>query len=322
MPGLMRAANIALLLSIGMTLAAVGNVAGQTYPTKPIRIVTGGPGGGADFASRVMAAGLAGSLGQQVVVDNRGGVIPGEIVSQSAPDGYTLLCYPGSLWIGSLMQKTPYDPLRDFAPISMLVTSPILLVVHPSVPVKTIKELIALAKTRPGALNYSAAGTGGASHLAGELFKAMAGVDIVLIPYKGAGAAITDVVGGQVHMTFGNAASVAPHLKSGRLRALAVTSAQPSALAPGVPTIAASGVPGYEAVQNTGMFAPARTPEAIITRLHHEILRILNNPGTREKLMTAGVESVASTPAELVATMKQEMHRLGKVIKDAGIRAE
>ena len=163
------------MLSVGLTLVVGGAAVGQNYPNKPIRIVTGGPGGGADFASRLMAAGLAGGLGQQVIVDNRGGVVPGEIVSQAPPDGYTLLCYPGSLWIGSLLQKTPYDPVRDFAPISMLVRSPSILVVHPSLPVKSVKDLIALAKARPGALNYSAAGTGGATHLSGELFKAMAG---------------------------------------------------------------------------------------------------------------------------------------------------
>ena len=304
-----------------MSALSANTAPAQSYPSKPIRIVTGGPGGGADFASRVMAAGLASALGQQVIVDNRGGVVPGEIVSQAPADGYTLLCYPGSLWLGSLLQTTPYDPIKDFAPISMLVRSPSILVVHPSLPVKSVKELIALAKAKPGALNYSAAGTGGATHLSAELFKAMAGVNIVFIPYKGAGAALADVLGGQVQLTFGSAASVAPHLKSGRLRALAVTSAQPSAIAPDLPTIAAS-VPGYDAVQNTGMFAPVKTPEAIINRLHQEIVKVLRSPDTKEKLFNAGVEAVASTPAELAATIKLEMVRIGKVIKEAGIRAE
>ena len=317
----MRAANIALLLGIGMTLAAVGNVAGQTYPTKPIRIVTGGPGGGADFASRVMAAGLAGSLGQQVVVDNRGGVIPGEIVSQSAPDGYTLLCYPGSLWIGSLMQKTPYDPLRDFAPISMLVTSPILLVVHPSVPVKTIKELIALAKTRPGALNYSAAGTGGASHLAGELFKAMAGVDIVLIPYKGAGAAITDVVGGQVHMTFGNAASVAPHLKSGRLRALAVTTLKRTAALPNVPTFVEQSIPIALSAW-FGISVPTKTPPDIIARLNTEIVKAMRKPAIRERVLGLAMDPGENSPAEFMAFMKEDFVRWTEAVKAAKLDNE
>lgn len=298
------------------------NAFAQAYPTKPIRIVTGGTGGGGDFISRLLASGLAVTLGQQVIVDNRGGVVPGEIVSQAAPDGYTLLCYPGSLWIGPLLQKTPYEPLKDFAPVSMVVRSPSILVVHPSLPVRSVKELVALAKAKPGALNYSAAGTGGATHLSAELFKAMAGVDIVLIPYKGAGAALTDVIGGQVHMTFGSAASVAPHMKSGRLRSLAVTSAQPSPLMPGLPTIAASGVPGYDSVQNIGLFAPVKTGEPIISRLNLEIIRMLRRSEMTEKLFAAGVESVGSSPGELAAVMKQEISRFGKVIRDAGIHAE
>ncbi len=311
-----------------MAIAAAGAalipcaVPAQTYPVKPIRVVTGGPGGGSDFISRLLANALAGPLGQQVIVDNRGGVVPGEIVSQSAPDGYTLLCYPGSLWIGALLQKTPYDALKDFAPVSMLVRSPSILVVHPSLPARSVRDLIALAKAHPGSLNYSAAGTGGATHLSAELFKALAGVDIVLIPYKGAGAALTDVIGGQVHLTFGSAASVAPHMKSGRLRAMAVTSAQPSALMPELPTIAASGVPGYDSVQNIGLFAPARTADAIVTRLNQEIVRVLQRSDIKEKLVSAGVEPVASTPGELTNSIKQEIARFGKVIRDAGIKAE
>ncbi len=276
------------------------NAFAQAYPTKPIRIVTGGTGGGGDFISRLLASGLAVTLGQQVIVDNRGGVVPGEIVSQAAPDGYTLLCYPGSLWIGPLLQKTPYEPLKDFAPVSMVVRSPSILVVHPSLPVRSVKELVALAKAKPGALNYSAAGTGGAT----------------LSP------ALTDVIGGQVHMTFGSAASVAPHMKSGRLRSLAVTSAQPSPLMPGLPTIAASGVPGYDSVQNIGLFAPVKTGEPIISRLNLEIIRMLRRSEMTEKLFAAGVESVGSSPGELAAVMKQEISRFGKVIRDAGIHAE
>ena len=299
-------------------------VSGQNYPNKPVRIVTGGVGSGSDFVSRLIAQGLSGSLGQQVIVDNRpSGVIPGDTVAKAPPDGYTLLVSGSVLWIGPLLRDTnPYDPVKDFTAVTLAASSPNILVVHPSLPVKTVRELIALAKAKPGALNYSSAGTGASTHLAAELFKAMASVDIVRVPYKSSAAEMADLIGGHVQLTFGSTGAVTPHIRSGRLRAVAVTSPRPSVLASDLPTVAASGLPGYESVNIVGMFAPAGTPQAIINRLNQETVRVLNQADVKKKVLNSGVETVGSLPEECAAAMKSEMVRLGKVIKDAGIRAE
>jgi tripartite-type tricarboxylate transporter receptor subunit TctC len=313
---------VAWMFSIGMMVLGAGIVFGQKYPNKPIRIVASAAGGSGDFAARLIAQGLSGALSQQVVVDNRGGVIPGEIVSKAPPDGYTLLIDAASFWIGPLLQETPYDPVKDFAPVTLTDSAPNVLVVNPSLPVKSVKELIALAKARPGELNYGSSSTGSTPHLAAELFNMMAGVKIVRVPFKGSGPAVISLLGGQVQLMFATAGSVAPHVKSGRLRALAVASLQPSALAPGLPTIAASGVPGYEAVAFEGMFAPAKTPVAIIDRLNQEIVRVLNRAEVKERFFNAGVETVGSTPEEFAAAIKSNVAKWGKLIKDAGIRDE
>jgi tripartite-type tricarboxylate transporter receptor subunit TctC len=313
---------VAWMFSIGMMVLGAGMVFGQNYPNKPIRIVASAAGGSGDFAARLIAQGLSGALSQQVVVDNRGGVIPGEIVSKAPPDGYTLLIDAASFWIGPLLQETPYDPVKDFAPVTLTDSAPNVLVVNPSLPVKSVKELIALAKARPGELNYGSSSTGSTPHLAAELFNMMAGVKIVRVPFKGSGPAVISLLGGQVQLMFATAGSVAPHVKSGRLRALAVASLQPSALAPGLPTIAASGVPGYEAVAFEGMFAPAKTPVAIIDRLNQEIVRVLNRAEVKERFFNAGVETVGSTPEEFAAAIKSNVAKWGKLIKDAGIRDE
>lgn len=311
------------LVVVSLTILGADTASCQNYPNKPIRIVTSGVGGGNDFTARLIAQGLTVSMGQQLVVENRGsGVIPGQVVSQAPPDGYTLLVAGGNFTIGPLLEKTPYDPVRDFFPISLVTSAPNILVVHPSLPVKSVKELIALAKARPRELNYASAGAGGTIHLAAELFKAMASVNIVRIPYKSSATQMADLIGGHVQLTFGNAANVNPHVKSGRLRALAVASAQPSALAPDLPTVAASGLPGYESVQMSGIFAPAKTPGAIINRLNQEVVRFLRTADAKERFLNSGVETVGSSPEELAATMKSEITRLGKVIKDAGIRAD
>jgi tripartite-type tricarboxylate transporter receptor subunit TctC len=318
---ILRNATTLALLAATVTLPAP--LLAQHYPTKPVRIVTGSAGSGNDIASRILAQGLTGSLGQQVIVENRAaGVVTFTTVSKAPADGYTLLYYTNGMWTTPLLEKTPWDPIRDFAPVIATCNAPSILVVHPAVPAKSVKELIALAKAKPGALNYAAAGLGSGTQLSAELFKSMAGVNIVYIPYKGSGLALIDLIGGQVQMMFATAGSVATHLKSGSLRALAITSAQPSQLLPGLPTIAASGVPGYESVSIYGVFAPARTPTAIIDRLNKEILALLNRPEIREKFMNSGVEVTGSTPGQLVAIVKSEMARLGKVIKDAGIRAQ
>ena len=309
------------LMVMTLTLAA-SPASTQEYPAKAIRMVTPGTGGSSDFSARLISQGLSLNFGHQVIVDNRPtGPIPGEIVSKAAPDGYTLLLAGGSFVIGPLMQKTPYDPVRDFAPISLTTTQPNVLVVHPSMPVKSARDLIALARAKPGALNYSMAGAGSSGHLAAELFKTMAGIDVVRIDYKGAGAALSDLVAGQVHLTFATAGSVASLIKAGRLKALAVTSAQPSTLFPGMPTIAASGLPGYETVSNLGIFAPAKTPELIINRLNQEIVRVLARADIKEKFLNAGTEAVGSSPEQFAATIKSEIIRLGNVIRGAGIAA-
>ena len=310
------------MLSVDMMVLGAGMAAAQDYPNKPVRFITQAPGGGSDFAVRIIAQGISGSLGP-VIVENRGTVvIAAETVAKAPPDGYTVVYVGSGLWVTPLLQKTSYDVGRDFSPITTATSSPTILVVHPSLPVRSVKELIALAKARPGELNYASAGIGGSGHLAGEMFKAMAGVNIVHVPYKGGGAALNDLLSGQLQMTIDGGSALKPHIKTGRLRALAVTSAQPSTLAPDLPTIAASGLPGYESAQMNVVFVPVKTPEAIIHRLNQEIVRFLKMPETKERFFNSGVEVVGSTPEELAATMRSDVAKIGKVIKDAGIRNE
>ena len=309
-----RAALLAMLLSV------IGNANAQAYPTKPVRIVVTGVGSGGDFAARLIAQGVTATLGQALIVDNRGsGNLPAEIVAKAAPDGYTLCLSAAPLWITPFLRKTAYDPLRDFAPVTLAISSPNILVVHPALPVKSVRDLIALIRAKPGALNYATSGIGASSFLAAELFKSMLRADMVRVNYKSGGLALTELISGQVQLMFANAGSVATHLQSGRLKALAVTSAKPSALMPGLPTIAAGGLPGYELVSVQGIFAPAGTPEAVITRLNREFIPFLRRADTREKFFAAGVEVIGGTPEELAATLKSEMARLGKVIQATGI---
>jgi tripartite-type tricarboxylate transporter receptor subunit TctC len=295
----------------------------QEQPSRPIRIVTTATGGGSDFVARLIAQAISAPLGQPMVVDNRSaGVIVGELVLRAPPDGHTLVVNSNSFWIGPLLEKTPYDPLADFAPITLATSAPNILVVHPALPVKNVKDLIALAKSRPGDLNYGSSGTGGSSHLAAELFKHMARVDIVRIPYKGSAPALVDLLGGRVQLMFSTAAPVAPHIQSGKLRALAVSTAKRSALFPELPTIAASGVPGYEAAQFTAVLTAAKAPPTMVSRLHQEIVRALARSDVREKFLATGVEPVGSTPRQLASVMKSEFERIGKLVKQAGMRAE
>ena len=317
-------ARLAVWLFLGTVLPGVEAVQGQTWPVKPIRIVTSGVGGGSDLASRLIAQGISPALGQQVIVDNRpSGVIPGETVAKAAPDGYTLLVSSSVLWLEPLFQgQAPYDAARDFAPVTLIAKSPNILVVHPSLPVKSVKELVALAKARPGELNYAAGATGSSDHLAAELFKLMAGVDIVRISYKTAASRMADLMGGHVQLSFGPAGTVAVHVRSGRLRALAVTSAEPSALLPELSTVSASGVPGYEATQILGVFAPARTPAPLIGRLNQEIVRAVNRADVKEKFLISGVEPVGSSPEHLAAVIKSDLAKWEKLVKVARIRAD
>jgi tripartite-type tricarboxylate transporter receptor subunit TctC len=242
-------------------------------------------------------------------------------VSKAPPDGHTLLAYGAPLWIAPLLQNAPYDPIADFASITLVSAAPNLLVVHPQLAASSVKELISLAKAKPGELNYSSSSTGASPHLAAELFKSMAGVNIVRVPYKTTATEIADLIGGQVQLAFGTVQSVMPHVKSGRLRSLAVTSAQPTVLFPGLPTVAMT-LPGYESVSMLGVFAPVKTPAAIVNRLNQEIVRVLGQTEIRDKFTGIGVDVIASSPQEFTAKIKSEIARMGKVIKDAGIKAD
>ncbi|HZN26556.1 MAG TPA: tripartite tricarboxylate transporter substrate-binding protein [Burkholderiales bacterium] len=309
------AGSLAMLVMAGLCVAPA---AAQTYPSKTIRIVTSPAGGGNDFPARLIARALAAPLGQQLVVDNRATVLIADIVAKAPPDGHTLLVTGSAHWIGPLVEKTNYDPIRDFAPITLIDRAPSVLVVHPSMPVKNVRQLIALAKAKPGQLNFSVGGPGTSNYIAAILFNHMAGVNVVRIPYKGTGPALTAVMVGEVHAMFGSAGGAAPHVTSGRLRALAVGSAQPSPLAPGVPTLEASGLPGFLSEALHALFAPAGTPQAIVGRLNQEVSRYLQSPEARDIFLKAGIEVAPGTPEELTATMKAEIARLGSVLKAAG----
>ena len=319
---LMNRIAISVLAAV-VALFQAGIAAGQNYPNKPIRIVTTAPGGTLDFAARLIGQGLTTSLGQPVIVDNRTAtVVPGDIVSKAAPDGYVLLLGASTFYIGPLIEKAPYDPVRDFAAVTLVARAPNVMVVHPSVPVSSVAEFIALVKAKPGALNYGSTGIGSSGHLAGELFKYMARVNFVHVPYKSSAAAASDLLGGNVQLAFNNPASVTPLIKAGKLKALAVCSAQPSPLLPGLPTVSASGLPGYESGAIYGLWAPARTPAAIIKLLNQEVVRILNTPDAKAKFFNVATENVGSTPEQLATAMQSERARMGKVIKEAGIRGE
>jgi len=297
----------------------------QDFPNKVVHLYTAEAGGGADFVARIIAQGLSANFGHQVVVDNRGGgLASGELVARAAADGYTLLLQGSAFLLAPLLRNNvPYDVIRDFAPISLADTSPNILVIHPSLPIHSVRDLIALARARPGALNYASGSIGASPYLAAELFKAMADVKIVLINYRVTALALNELIGGQVQLMFvTTGAGSTSHIKSGRLKALAVTSAQPSALAPGLPTIAASGVPGYEAISFHALFAPAATPPAIIAKLNAEINRVIKRPDVREKFFAAGVDANGGSPEQFSVTVKSEVAKWGKVIKDAGIRAD
>jgi len=305
-------------------LTAMSSVQSQSFPGKPVHIITAEAGSGGDVTSRLIAPGLTANLGQQVIVENRGGhpVKSAGYVAKATPDGYTLLLHGATVWLMPFMGDAGYDPVRDLAPITQVVSLPSVLVVNPAVPVSTVRELIALAKTKPGELNYASGPTGSFPHLTTELFKAMTGVNILRVPYQGTGAAVNSVISGQDQIMFSAALSVMGQVKSGRLKALAVSSAQPSALTPGLPTVAAAGVPGFEAVATLGIFAPAKTPVAVINRLYHDIVLVANDPQIKERFFAAGADVVAGTPEQFAATVKAEMERMGKVIKDQNIRAE
>jgi tripartite-type tricarboxylate transporter receptor subunit TctC len=294
---------------------------GQDYPIRPIRILTAQAGGGNDFVARILAPAMTASIGQPVIIDNRTGLVSAEQVAKAAPDGYTVLLTGSSFWVSPFFRDVPYDPVKEFSPVSQATRSPNILVVHPSLPVTSVKELIALAKARPGDLNYAASQIGSPAHLTAELLKSMARLNIVLINYKGAGPAITALMSGEVQLMFSAAGSVTPHIKAGRLKALGVTSAQPSALVPGIPPVAAT-VPGFEVVSIIGFLAPARTPDAVVSKLIQEITRVLARPEIKQRFFASGAEAVGSTPEQFGRELRAEMDKWGKLIKEAGLRAE
>jgi len=300
-------------------LCGSGAVFAQTYPVKPVRIVTVAPGSANDIVARLIAQEIRAGLGQPVVVDNRG-TVAAELVARAPADGYTLLLYGSAVWLSPFIRaSTPYDPVKDFAPVTLVASSPNVVVVHPSLPVKSARELIALAKARPGEINYAAGSLGAAPHLAAELFKAMGKLNIVRVAYKGTGGSLIGILSGEVGLMFPTAGSVTPYIKSGKLRALAVTSLQPTALAPGLPLLSES-LPGYESVSLNGMLAPARTPENIIRQINAEVAKVMTRADIKEKLVAAGTDAMSTSPEEFSAIIQADMAKWGKFIREAGIR--
>ncbi len=300
----------------------------QSWPSKPIRVIVSVPAGGTpDVVARMVTPGMSALLGQQLVVDNRGGasgLIGAELAARAAPDGYTLFfSSAGALTILPHMQKKyPFDTLRDFAPVSMVCSGPFLLITHPSVQVKTVKDLIALARAEPGKLNYASAGSGAPNHLAMELFKSMASIHITHVPYKGAPQAVTDVIGGNMHMMMNSIPPVIAHIRSGRLRLLGVTSAKRSAQLPDVPTLSEAGVPGYEVSTWFGMLAPAQIPRDILARLHGTLAKVVHAPELKAQFEALGYDALASTPSEFATYLRVEHEKYGKLVKQVGAKID
>ena len=299
----------------------------SSYPARPIRmILPASPGGPVDVIARTVGVGLAEALGQPIVMDNRagaGGIIGAEIVARAAPDGYTLLfAHSGPLAIEAALQsKLPYHPLKDFAPVSLVAASPYALIVNPSTPARSVKELIALARARPGKFHYASGGVGTGIHMAGELFNLAAGIKIVHVPYKGAGPSMAALMGGEVDMMFNGVSSALPHVKAGRLRAIAISSAQRSPLLPDLPTVAESGL-RYETSGWYGLVAPAGTPKPVTARLQASLHKALNAPEMKERLAAQGIDGIASTPEQLTKHLREELDKWDKVIKAAGLKAQ
>jgi tripartite-type tricarboxylate transporter receptor subunit TctC len=298
------------------------------YPDKPIRLIMPYPAGGSiDTAGRAVAQKLADTFGQQIVIDNRtgaGGIIGTETAAHAVPDGYTLVIGgTGTLALSPhLHRKLPYDPVRDFAPVTILIASPYVIVVHPSVPANSVKELVALAKARPGQINYASGGAGSAPHFASEMFNTAAGIKLNHVPYKGSTPGVIDLIGGQVQVMFTGIPSVLAYIKSNRVRALAVTGKTRTAALPDVPTVIESGVPGYVVSPWFGLLVPARTPQPVIATLHRETVKVLRSPALLERFATEGVDPVGDTPEHFAAYIKEEIVKWGKVVKDTGMRVE
>jgi tripartite-type tricarboxylate transporter receptor subunit TctC len=321
--------NRAGWIALGIAAASLGAPAwGQQYPNKPLKMILPFPAGGpTDIVARAMGQGLAEALGHNVVIDNRpggGGVIGATLAARAPGDGYTLFL-GGITTFGvapSVHKNLPFDPVRDFLPVTMATRQSILLMTHPSLPVKSVKEFIALAKARPGEINYASSGPGGSGHMAGELFKLVTGVNLVHIPYKGAPPALNDLIAGQVQVMFGTILAAAPHVRSGRVRAIAITGAQRTNALPEVMTFAQAGLPTYDASSWNGVLVPAGTPRAIVDRLNTELVRILKSPSVLERLEQDGAVPVPTTPEEFAAFIKSEIAKWAKVVQAAHIRID
>lgn len=324
----MRALHALAVLMSGALLLAVGPVAGQNFPSKPVKMIMPYPGGGpTDILGRLIGQKLSEAWGQNVIIDNRpggGGMIGGTLAAKSAPDGYTL--YLGgvtTLVLATFLQKNmPFDPQRDFQPVSQTTISPLLLMVHPALPAKNVQEFIALARARPGDINYGTSGPGGSGHLAGELFRTVTKTNIVHVPYRGAPPALNDLVAGQLQSVFGSMLAAVPHVRSGKIRALAVTGPKRSIAVPEVPTFAESGLANYDASTWNGILVPSGTPRAIIDRLHGELAKILRTPNVLDRLSADGPIPVSSTPEEFAAFIRAERAKWGAVVREANIRIE
>jgi tripartite-type tricarboxylate transporter receptor subunit TctC len=316
-----------MTIAVGALAGASGGHA-QSYPTKPIRLIVPlAPGGGNDTIARLVAQEISGPLGQQVVVENRpgaGGLVGTEAAAKAAPDGYTLLLgnVAGLTIIPSVRKKTPYDSLKDFQPVSLVATAPLLVVVHPSLPVKSVKDLVALAKARPGQLNFASNGLGSSTHFATEMFMLMTSTRMVHVPYKGLSLAMTDLLSGQVQLMFSSAVAMLPHVKAGRLRAIAMTGAKRSTVIADIPTVSEAGVREYEAGSWYGILAPAGTPTAIIERLNREIVAATKSPRIQERLVGEAVIPVGGSPDEFSAHIRKELARMARVVKESGARFE
>ena len=322
----MRSRVLLLVLPCVAGMAA-GPVTAQGYPTRSIRLIVPSlPSGGTDISARLIAPKLTEYLGQPVVVENRAGaasIVGSEVVAKSPPDGHTLLMGIATITINpSMHRKLPYDTVKDFAPVSQVAVVPNVLVVHPSVPARTVKDVIALAKARPGEITYASAGVGSNLHLAMELFLHMARIRMIHVPYKGSGGAFVDLLSGQVSTMTTTALSAGPHLRSGRLRGLGVTSAQRSPAMPDIPTIAEAALPGYEAVQWYGVFAPGATPRDVVNKVNAAVVRAVRDPAVRQRLAADGAEGVGNTPEEFTKVVHADIAKWARLIRDAGIRGE
>jgi tripartite-type tricarboxylate transporter receptor subunit TctC len=317
----------AMVTSLGALLSLTAVAAAQDYPTKPVRlIIPFPPGGSNDVVGRVFATKLAERLGKQVIVDNRGagagGIVGTEVAHGAPPDGYTILIISLAHAVNPWLYKLPYDPIKGFTPIAMLGSGPVVLVVNPELPVKSVKELVDTAKQQPGKLQYASAGIGSFQHLSGELFKLTAGTNILHVPFKGGGPAMIDVIGGHTKVMFSSLVQTTPHIKSGKLRALGVGGTARNPVLPDIPTIAEAGVPTYESVNWWGLVAPAGTPQAIVEKLHREVAAVQDNPEVQQQFANEGASVVKMSTAEFSQHMVKEMNKWERVVKEGGIKAE